>query len=178
MNKNSNISLAVSLLVVATIACNAATLTRTLNQPPQTEVSPTQSQGNNSIPLTEADVPRVAVDKAKSALDGGEAIIVDVRSAEAYAAGHAAGAINIPLAEFENNIDNVPLAKDQWHHLLHLTQRAYERPCGIPAFTKWLHQSHAHPRRLVRLGGCGISNGAIANKESKRGCVVKNASSF
>jgi rhodanese-related sulfurtransferase len=66
------------------------------------------------VPQTEADVPRVTVEEAKSAFDSGKAIIVDVRSAEAYAEGHAAGAISIPLSEFENNINNLPLDKEQW----------------------------------------------------------------
>jgi predicted sulfurtransferase len=66
------------------------------------------------IPQTEQEVPRVKVEDAKSAFDKGEAIIVDVRSAQSYATGHAAGAISIPLAEFENNIDSLPLDKDQW----------------------------------------------------------------
>nr|AOR51025.1 hypothetical protein [uncultured bacterium pAX1] len=66
------------------------------------------------IPQTEDAVPRVTVEEAKSAFEDGKAIIVDVRSAEAYAAGHAAGAISIPLANFENNIEDLSLDKDQW----------------------------------------------------------------
>ena len=66
------------------------------------------------IPQTEDAVPRVTVEEAKSALDDGKAIIVDVRSAESFAAGHAAGAISIPLANFENNIEDLSLDKDQW----------------------------------------------------------------
>jgi 3-mercaptopyruvate sulfurtransferase SseA len=73
-----------------------------------------QSQGQVNLPLTEADVPRVPADEAKAAFDNGEAVIVDVRSAEAYAAGHVVGAINIPLVEFENSIKNVPLDKNKW----------------------------------------------------------------
>jgi len=95
------------LLLLATSACNASL--------PQAEpTAQPQSQGQSNSSLTEADVPRVAVKEAKLAFDNGEAVIVDVRSAEAYAAGHAAGAISIPLAEFENNIDNLSLKKDQW----------------------------------------------------------------
>ena len=66
------------------------------------------------VPQTEDAVPRVTIEEAKSAFDNGKAIIVDVRSAESYAAGHAAGAISIPLAEFENNIEDLSLDKDQW----------------------------------------------------------------
>jgi 3-mercaptopyruvate sulfurtransferase SseA len=66
------------------------------------------------IPQTEDAVPRVTVEEAKLAFDNDEAVIVDVRSAESYAEGHAAGAISIPLDEFENNIVNLPLDKGQW----------------------------------------------------------------
>ncbi len=66
------------------------------------------------IPQTEDAVPRISVEDAKAALDSGQAVIVDVRSAEAYAASHAQGAISIPLDEFENNIGNLTLEKDQW----------------------------------------------------------------
>jgi 3-mercaptopyruvate sulfurtransferase SseA len=66
------------------------------------------------IPQTEDAVPRVTVEEAKSAFEDGKAIIVDVRSAESYAAGHMAGAISIPLANFENNIEGLSLDKDQW----------------------------------------------------------------
>jgi 3-mercaptopyruvate sulfurtransferase SseA len=66
------------------------------------------------IPQTEAEVPRVKVEEAKSSFESGKAVIVDVRSAESYAAGHIAGAISIPLTEFESNINSLPLDKDQW----------------------------------------------------------------
>ena len=104
------------LLLLATSACNASPPQAEPTTQPTIQVIATQpqSQGQTNLPLTEASVPRVAVKEAKFALDNGEAVIVDVRSAEAYAAGHAAGAISIPLAEFENNIDNLPLKKDQW----------------------------------------------------------------
>jgi 3-mercaptopyruvate sulfurtransferase SseA len=97
------------LLLLATSACSAAS-------PPTIQPIATlpQIQGQTDLPLTEADVPRVGIEEAKLAFDNGEAVIVDVRSAEAYAAGHAAGAISIPLDQFENNIDNVSLDKDQW----------------------------------------------------------------
>jgi 3-mercaptopyruvate sulfurtransferase SseA len=108
--------LVITILLLATIACNAAL--------PQTDPAfvPTQPiistlelpQGQGTIPQTEAGVPRVSVEDAKAAFDSGEAIIVDVRGAEFYAEGHIVGAISIPLGEFENNITNVPLEKDQW----------------------------------------------------------------
>jgi rhodanese-related sulfurtransferase len=59
-------------------------------------------------------VPRISVSDAKAALDSGQAILVDVRSADAYASGHAAGAVSIPLENFENNIGSLSLEKSQW----------------------------------------------------------------
>ena len=82
--------------------------------PNQAYPNQTPTQGQADIPLTEADVPRITVEDAKAAVDGNEAVIVDVRSAESFAAGHIAGAISIPLAEFETNISNIALEKEQW----------------------------------------------------------------
>ncbi len=106
--------LVISTLLLATLACNAVA-PKTASAPTQPVISTLEiSQGQNNIPLTEAGVPRVTVEDAKAALDSGEVIIVDVRSAQAYAEGHIAGAISILLGEFETNIASVPLDKDQW----------------------------------------------------------------
>lgn len=56
----------------------------------------------------------MSVDEAKSALDSGQAIIVDVRSDEAYAVSHVADALNIQLGEIETNPTALDLEKDQW----------------------------------------------------------------
>ena len=115
--KNGKIKLFLiaSVLFSLTLACNAAV--------PQTESDPLPTiqgittqpkiEGQN-IQLTEADVPRISVGEAKAAVDNAGAVIVDVRSAESFAAGHVAGAISIPLINFENNPANIPLEKDQW----------------------------------------------------------------
>jgi rhodanese-related sulfurtransferase len=54
------------------------------------------------------------VGDAKAALDSGEAIIVDVRSSESYAAEHAAGAISIPLELIEESPAGLDLDKTRW----------------------------------------------------------------
>ncbi|MBI5953015.1 MAG: hypothetical protein HY865_15260 [Chloroflexi bacterium] len=61
---------------------------------------------------TYPEIPRVSLADAKAALDAGTAIIVDVRSAEAYVGGHITGAINIPLAELEARLGE--LDPNQW----------------------------------------------------------------
>ena len=77
-------------------------------------VQPQPSSQNSGIPQTEDQVPRINVQDAKAALDSGQATLVDVRSVESYASGHAVGALSIPLENFENNINSLSLEKDQW----------------------------------------------------------------
>ena len=68
------------------------------------------NQNSNTAPVAEApvveeipypEISRVSLTDAKAALDNGTAILLDVRSAEAFAGQHIAGAINIPTAEIE-----------------------------------------------------------------------------
>jgi phage shock protein E len=74
------------------------------------KVPPTPAQ----IPLTEADVPRISVAEAKAALDSGDALILDVRSAEAYAQAHITGSLNLPLTIIEADPAHLDLKKDRW----------------------------------------------------------------
>jgi rhodanese-related sulfurtransferase len=59
-------------------------------------------------------VPRISPEEAQAALESGAAVIVDVRSSEAFEASHVAGAISVPLGAIERDLANVPLDKDQW----------------------------------------------------------------
>lgn len=95
----TKIFLAISIIILATLACNA--------------LLPVPGSQSN-LPLTDDDVPRVEVEAAKAALDSGAAIIVDVRSQSAYDSSHVLGALSIPLNNFETDIANVELAKEQW----------------------------------------------------------------
>ncbi len=105
--KKRNLLVAFSILVLAALACNA-----TLPQAATPTAITIPTQANSQTQLTEAGVPRISVQEAKAALDSEQAILVDVRSADSYIASHAAGAISIPLENFENN--NISLDKNQW----------------------------------------------------------------
>lgn len=95
------------LLALITSACSTPT------QPaPTASAAPTSQPGD--LPQTEADVPRVTVQEAKAAFDGGEAVIVDVRSVESFTSQRIQGALSIPLAGIEADPANVTLDKDQW----------------------------------------------------------------
>ncbi len=63
--------------------------------------------------LVPQEPPRITPEALQKRLDAGEPIlIVDVRSAEAYAAGHIDGAISLPWADFAAN--HALLPKDRF----------------------------------------------------------------
>jgi 3-mercaptopyruvate sulfurtransferase SseA len=108
------ILIVLSLLLLTALACNTL--------PPAAEptstfvviLEPTAPTGTSTLPANEAEVPRLSLEGARAALESGTAIVVDVRSAEAYAASHIPGAINIPLNEFESNPGGLNLDREQW----------------------------------------------------------------
>ncbi len=53
---------------------------------------------------TQDDVPRVTVQEAYTAIQSGEAVLVDTRSKTQFVTGRAAGAINIPVEETETRL--------------------------------------------------------------------------
>lgn len=102
---------AISVLIFFISACS--TLSPTNPAPtPVLEVIPTLTPVR--VPLTEAEVPRVALEVAKTAFDNNTAIIVDVRGRDAFKASHIPNALSIQLGEFETRPDKIKLPKDQW----------------------------------------------------------------
>ena len=77
-------------------------------------IEPTFLPTEPTIPLNEAAVPRVSLEDAYVAYNDGTAIFVDVRSKQAYDAGHIPGAQNIQLGEFETNPTKLKLPKGEW----------------------------------------------------------------
>ena len=69
--------------------------------------------GGNPIVKSQDDVPRLTVQEAYQAVRDGKAILVDTRSAEQYAAQHAAGAISLPVSNLEANLP--ALDPKQWY---------------------------------------------------------------
>lgn len=112
--QKTKIILTISFVLLITLACNALLPLPTEEGAPTQIIEPGASQPQGNIPQSEDEVPRVTVEEAKAALDSGAAIIVDVRSQEAYDASHVAGALFVPLGEFETNIAGVDLPKDEW----------------------------------------------------------------
>lgn len=56
---------------------------------------------------TYPEIKRVTLEEAKTALDGGKVVFVDVRGASAFAAGHIPGSQSIPLNELETQLSEL-----------------------------------------------------------------------
>ena len=104
----------VLLLMLVSVSCSTQPTQARPTLAPTQIVEPVFTQSSGDLPLTEADVPRVSPEEAKAALDSGAAIIVDVRPPGDFEASHVGGAVNIPLAEIENNPTGLTLDKEQW----------------------------------------------------------------
>ncbi|HJR80103.1 MAG TPA: rhodanese-like domain-containing protein [Anaerolineales bacterium] len=113
-NRKREILVLATLLALAGSACNMFLQQREPGSTPTQIVEPAFTPSRGDLPQTEAEVPRVTVEEAKVALDSGEAIVVDVRSAEAYEVSHIVGAIHIPLGEIEANPTGFDLDTDRW----------------------------------------------------------------
>jgi len=57
---------------------------------------------------SEIPVHRLIASDVEESLRRGEAVAVDVRSPEAYAAGHLPGSLSIPIARLRAEIDRLP----------------------------------------------------------------------
>jgi rhodanese-related sulfurtransferase len=56
-------------------------------------------------------VDRIAQDEFKKLHDAGDVVVVDVRSEEAYKAGHIPGAVSMPLDKIESHVQELKSAK-------------------------------------------------------------------
>jgi 3-mercaptopyruvate sulfurtransferase SseA len=89
-------------LVLAGVAAAAATGGQAV--PGTTPAAP-------PVPVTQADAPRTTVAELKALLEKKQAVVVDVRARDAYAAGHIEGALSIPASEMEARLKELPRDK-------------------------------------------------------------------
>lgn len=58
-----------------------------------------------------ATVRRISNTDLRSAMDRGEAVVIDVRDLDSYKAGHIAGSYQIPVSAVENEVQYLPRGK-------------------------------------------------------------------
>ena len=125
MKRTNYILLATFILLLTSLACNAllpqteSTSVPTLAAiqspvPAVQSTKPVPTVPPANLPENDAEVPRVPVDQAKAAFDRGDAVIVDVRGADAYAKSHIAGALEVSLSAIQSDPANLPLDKNKW----------------------------------------------------------------
>lgn len=73
----------------------------------------TETDKPNSVIETQDEVPRVTASEAYKAINGGAAVLLDVRAEGYFKDNHAVGAINIPLAELESRLSD--LDPETWY---------------------------------------------------------------
>lgn len=56
-------------------------------------------------------VTRIAAEDLRAKMGRGEVVVIDVRDTGSYAAEHIPGAVNMPLATIEGQIDSLPKGK-------------------------------------------------------------------
>ena len=86
-----------------------ATNETTATAPPATAsapvATPAQPEGNR------AEVKRISAEDLRAQVSRGAVTVIDVRTAADYARGHIPGAINIPFASIETQLDTIPKDK-------------------------------------------------------------------
>lgn len=81
----------IASLLLVLISCQSATTKKT----------------DSGVPDVAADIKAVSPTEAQAAVSKAYSQFVDVRTAEEYAAGHAARAVNIPLDTIAKNLDRL-----------------------------------------------------------------------
>jgi 3-mercaptopyruvate sulfurtransferase SseA len=104
----------IAVLTVSIAACSSTTSTNPSEFAPPLVLEESPAAPQDGLPLSDAEVPRVSVEETFAAMQSGEAVVVDVRSAQSYQASHIPGALSIPLAEIETNPTGLALDKEQW----------------------------------------------------------------
>ena len=82
-----------------------------------TTTSASSPEKNTALPLNSGslpypNVPRIGVQESQTKQAQGQAILVDVRSTEAFQKSHAAGAISIPEEEMGARMNELPRDKE------------------------------------------------------------------
>jgi len=73
------------------------------------DTAPTPSEHSQSP--EKAAVARMSAEDLRERVNGGSVVVIDVRDANSYAQGHIAGALNIPFASVEGQLDTIPKGK-------------------------------------------------------------------
>src|SRR5688572_17476101 len=104
MSLQSRLAVTAGLLWIATGASAFA-------QSQMTPQPPAEKPAAQQAPADPAAARRISGEEARQAIAKGEAVLVDVRAKQAYEAGHAKGAISLPLSDLPARAGELPKDK-------------------------------------------------------------------
>lgn len=103
------------IVVVAALVAFALTRTRRKETSVPVAAAPpapaTVSAAQDHDHAAEAGVRRITAAELRTAIEGGNAVVIDVRDVDGYAAGHIHGSMHIPLSFIESQAQYLPRGK-------------------------------------------------------------------
>jgi hypothetical protein len=84
------------------------TVTSNTAPPPPTADITTSPQTVPAIAGNKSEVPRIAAEDLREKTKANAVVVIDTRDATSYASGHIPGALHIPMASVEANLDRIP----------------------------------------------------------------------
>lgn len=100
------------IVVVAALVAFALTRTRRTEMSVPLAAAPAAaSAAQDHDHAAEAGVRRITAAELRAAIEGGNAVVIDVRDVDSYAAGHIPGSMHIPLSFIESQTQYLPRGK-------------------------------------------------------------------
>jgi hypothetical protein len=111
MKKRKTSKIPIIILAAGGLLLIIAVVILAMQNTPKPEVLlPTVGISSQGEEESYPEIQRVPLEDAKTALDAGTAVFVDVRGDSSYAAGHIPSALSIPLTDLENRLDELDSA--------------------------------------------------------------------
>lgn len=101
----------IKLALLATVVAAAAALTGCNSNETKASVTKNDAPATKPAPAPADDVKQISLADARTAVDTGKAVIIDVRTEPAFKAGHIKGSKLIPLSEIAGRSGELPKDK-------------------------------------------------------------------
>jgi 3-mercaptopyruvate sulfurtransferase SseA len=105
------VGVVVVAIIVGAIFLNEKHQTVTADVPGTLSVPIVTAEPLPTTGIPYPDVPRISLADAKSSLDKGQAVLIDVRSQAEYDQSHAVGALLLPSDQVESRLTELPRDK-------------------------------------------------------------------
>lgn len=104
------LSIVTAAVLFYAVSCTTETPKPPISAQNKPAATPAVAQSTPVAVVTDAS-PRISLADAKKDFDAGSVVFIDTHVKEQYDIQHISGAINIPYAEFEKKLNNIPKGK-------------------------------------------------------------------